>query len=279
LNEQGDEIDRVPRTTAEESLLLRSRPPGWEYLFYGAVLLRGKNELEPRWQEHESRTRRPAERALTEAETPAYLARAIDKMGHIVGDLDRRMSPRSQRRAFGKPGKVANQARIAALAEDIVGCYRAFLEVSAQLRAEGIPPKYRHLADICSEMADAPLGQFRDFIDGSVKKLDGVPRAVRQKRPVNLELIFNIANDEEVMARHREEIDRLQGDQRTTRRPIPASVRNEVWRRDQGRCVDCGSRERLEYDHIIPVSRGGSNTARNIELRCETCNRTKGARI
>jgi 5-methylcytosine-specific restriction endonuclease McrA len=43
--------------------------------------------------------------------------------------------------------------------------------------------------------------------------------------------------------------------------------------------VDCGSRERLEYDHIIPVSRGGSNTVRNIELRCERCNRSKGARI
>jgi 5-methylcytosine-specific restriction endonuclease McrA len=38
-------------------------------------------------------------------------------------------------------------------------------------------------------------------------------------------------------------------------------------------------RERLEFDHIIPVSKGGSNTARNLELRCETCNRKKGATI
>lgn len=63
------------------------------------------------------------------------------------------------------------------------------------------------------------------------------------------------------------------------RAPIPESVRHEVWRRDQGRCVDCGSRENLEFDHIIPFSRGGSNTARNLELRCETCNRSKGATI
>ena len=63
------------------------------------------------------------------------------------------------------------------------------------------------------------------------------------------------------------------------RKPIPERVRTEVWRRDGGRCVDCGSRDRLEFDHIIPVSQGGSNTARNIELRCETCNRKKGARI
>jgi 5-methylcytosine-specific restriction endonuclease McrA len=43
--------------------------------------------------------------------------------------------------------------------------------------------------------------------------------------------------------------------------------------------VECGSRERLEFDHIIPVSEGGFNTARNIELRCETCNRRKAAKI
>lgn len=63
------------------------------------------------------------------------------------------------------------------------------------------------------------------------------------------------------------------------REPIPERVRNEVWRRDGGHCVDCGSRERLEYDHIIPVSKGGSNTARNIELRCESCNRKKAAKV
>jgi hypothetical protein len=52
---------------------------------------------------------------------------------------------------------------------------------------------------------------------------------------------------------------------------IPEQVRVEVWRRDGGKCSRCGSRENLEYDHIIPISKGGSNTARNIELLCERC--------
>jgi Holliday junction DNA helicase RuvB len=59
------------------------------------------------------------------------------------------------------------------------------------------------------------------------------------------------------------------------RQPIPSEVRREVWRRDQGMCTKCSSRENLEYDHIIPIARGGGNTARNIELLCETCNRSK----
>ena len=60
---------------------------------------------------------------------------------------------------------------------------------------------------------------------------------------------------------------------------ISEEVRIAVWRRDQGKCARCGSRENLEYDHIVPVSKGGSNTARNIELLCQNCNRSKGNRI
>ena len=60
---------------------------------------------------------------------------------------------------------------------------------------------------------------------------------------------------------------------------IPESVRIEVWRRDGGKCARCGNREKLEYDHIVPISRGGSNTARNIELLCEKCNRSKSNNI
>ena len=63
------------------------------------------------------------------------------------------------------------------------------------------------------------------------------------------------------------------------RQPIPTAVRREVWRRDQGKCARCGSREKLEYDHIVPLSKGGSNTVRNIELLCEQCNRAKSDAI
>jgi len=62
-------------------------------------------------------------------------------------------------------------------------------------------------------------------------------------------------------------------------RYIPSGVKIGVWRRDGGKCVECGSKEKLEYDHIIPISKGGSNTERNIQLLCEKCNRQKAAAI
>jgi hypothetical protein len=72
---------------------------------------------------------------------------------------------------------------------------------------------------------------------------------------------------------------RTQLDAKGTRQPIPQEVKVAVWQRDGGRCVECGSQQDLEYDHIIPLAMGGANTARNLQLLCAPCNRRKGATL
>lgn len=63
------------------------------------------------------------------------------------------------------------------------------------------------------------------------------------------------------------------------KRRITKKTRHEVWQRDEGRCVACRSNENLEFDHIIPLSKGGSNTVRNVQLLCQPCNRKKSDSI
>jgi 5-methylcytosine-specific restriction endonuclease McrA len=63
------------------------------------------------------------------------------------------------------------------------------------------------------------------------------------------------------------------------REPIPRAATREVWQRDGGMCVECGSKENLCFDHIIPFSRGGSNVVRNLQLLCVKCNLSKAAKI
>ena len=68
-------------------------------------------------------------------------------------------------------------------------------------------------------------------------------------------------------------------------RYIPAAVRREVWRRDQGCCsyVDphsgrrCGSRYRLEIDHIVPFALGGGTEPANLRVRCRGHHRLRHA--
>jgi hypothetical protein len=65
-------------------------------------------------------------------------------------------------------------------------------------------------------------------------------------------------------------------------RYIPLDVRQAVWERDQGRCVACqatGPKAQLQFDHVLPFSKGGANTVKNLQLLCKPCNLKKSNRI
>lgn len=59
------------------------------------------------------------------------------------------------------------------------------------------------------------------------------------------------------------------------RERIPDDVRLFVWERDDGRCVRCGSEDDLQFDHVIPVAKGGGNASENVQVLCGPCNRQK----
>jgi len=63
-------------------------------------------------------------------------------------------------------------------------------------------------------------------------------------------------------------------------RNIPQHVRNIVYKRDGGACVECGSTHKIHFDHILPYSKGGtSDNPENIRILCEKCNLKKGDKI
>jgi hypothetical protein len=61
----------------------------------------------------------------------------------------------------------------------------------------------------------------------------------------------------------------------TPSRHIPRDVRQRVWQRYGGRCAECGAAHYLEFDHIVPVAKGGSNSDANVQLLCRGCNLRK----
>ena len=63
-------------------------------------------------------------------------------------------------------------------------------------------------------------------------------------------------------------------------RLIPSEVKQEVWKRDEGKCVICESTKNLHFDHDLPYSRGGTSlSAKNVRLLCMTHNLQKSDKI
>ncbi len=64
---------------------------------------------------------------------------------------------------------------------------------------------------------------------------------------------------------------------------LPEIVKRLVWQKSQGQCCyyhegrRCNSRFQLEIDHKTPLSRGGSNDPKNLQLLCRAHNQLKGS--
>jgi 5-methylcytosine-specific restriction endonuclease McrA len=59
-----------------------------------------------------------------------------------------------------------------------------------------------------------------------------------------------------------------------------AKVRARIYARDDYTCRYCGERGgRLECDHVVPLSKGGSDEDDNLVTACWRCNRSKAAKL
>lgn len=67
-------------------------------------------------------------------------------------------------------------------------------------------------------------------------------------------------------------------DERRIGRSVPRSIMLKVVRRDGQVCAQCRTvvaDDQIEFDHIIPVARGGPTTVENLRILCRACNRRK----
>ena len=64
------------------------------------------------------------------------------------------------------------------------------------------------------------------------------------------------------------------------RKQFSAELKKELYKAQSSRCMYCGRKleiDLMDIDHKNPVAKGGSNTKRNLQLLCRTCNTRKGA--
>jgi 5-methylcytosine-specific restriction endonuclease McrA len=57
------------------------------------------------------------------------------------------------------------------------------------------------------------------------------------------------------------------------RKTLAPSIKNKVL--SAGKCAYCESTEKLQVDHIVPYSKGGTHDISNLQCLCRKCNRAK----
>lgn len=63
------------------------------------------------------------------------------------------------------------------------------------------------------------------------------------------------------------------------RKSMTMEIKKIIFERDNHQCVSCGAKERLEIDHKIPVTKGGTNELDNLQVLCRSCNSSKGNKL
>ena len=72
----------------------------------------------------------------------------------------------------------------------------------------------------------------------------------------------------------------LFGNTENRRKQFSAELKQEIYKEQRNKCMYCGRKSEIDLmdiDHKNPISKGGSNTKRNLQLLCRTCNTRKGA--
>ena len=70
------------------------------------------------------------------------------------------------------------------------------------------------------------------------------------------------------------------GASQETTRQIPSWVKQQVYKRDKGKCVECGATDHLHFDHDFPFSKGGTSILPdNVRILCAKHNLSKSANI
>jgi hypothetical protein len=205
---------KIPSTREEQARVIAERPKFWEYLFFAGVLVKGKQELETKWDDHELRLPRGPRREFDLASANDFLSREIGWIEkHIV--LHRILSPSIYGQAFGAPGQSGDPTKIEGMARRLLSVYESWLDWAAGLRNTSVPPAYEEVLETTACLIDGPVLSVREFIDHVAHQTARLPELAADgtdERPITLTFELNLAIEDEVVERNRRAWEKLRSE-------------------------------------------------------------------
>lgn len=194
----------IPVTAEEQARLVIERPEWWEFQLFSGLLVRGKRELETKWDDHELRLPGGSRREFDAASAKGFMDREIGWIQkHIV--LDRIMSPAIYRQAFGAPGESGDQAKIEGMARRLIGMYESWLDWAAALRNASVPEVYKEVLETTACLIDGPVVSVREFINRVADETAHLPELTAdatEDHPITITFELKLDIEDEVVERN-----------------------------------------------------------------------------
>jgi hypothetical protein len=180
-------IRTVPRTTPDIRELTATRPDGWEYLLYGAILLRGIEEHQSDFRDNEIGYAASSGRYVSDdAELASFFKRKFQECARIINHGNRLLAPHLQARAFGAPGESGDPDLIIHMAERLVGVYAELLDWAAEIRGTSRPSEYNTIFELAAQWPNSSIRALKKFVFDYVAKMDRLSDRLDQGEKVHI---------------------------------------------------------------------------------------------
>ena len=200
---------KVPRSQSHIQQLLDERPPGWEYLLFGAYLVQFRSEHENKYRDHEVGHSVSGDH-IGLLEGAPFLARSFAEARAIASRLEPLLGQQVREASFGRPGESGNPDRIEHMARRLMGLYEDCLDWAARMRGTTTSEQaFTRALVLASQFMDASIEEFREFTDRAVTELDRIPAAIADDDPLRLDLQLTLTIPDALVDEFLAEMDRL----------------------------------------------------------------------
>ena len=203
-------IMRAPRTEAERQQVLLLRPRSWEFLYFAGQLLHERRSVEPKYRDLEIHYASAGGETVSREDIADYISARLSDVMRLIDQLNTLVTdPVAQERAFGAPGQAGDPDRLAHLAKRWNSVYEELMDWAASVRGASAPSEFHKLLDLLARFVDAPIQQYRSFVDDFAAKVDAVPATLAAGEQVQIEMCLTLTLPDETMQAYRDECDRL----------------------------------------------------------------------
>jgi hypothetical protein len=186
----------VPRTADQVAALLAGRPPGWEYLYFAALLKWGRDASKSSFGTVDSISPLRTAPRLDDQVAAVGLSESFTEHQDLIAAITYLFAPDRLQRAFGLPGVAGDPDAIGQLAARWTAVYDGLLSWIAWMRGVQVSDLYREIYDAASHLADDAAREYDAYIDTFVRTMDGLPQRLAAGEPVNIDLTLTLSMDD-----------------------------------------------------------------------------------